>query len=338
MTRPEGATRWLAASVLAALLVSGGKGRAELVTIHAGWLVVPNMIFPLMPMKPEVLRHYGKSYVLDLIHFTGTPPQITALASNQIDLSPLSFSAFALAVTNAHLDDLRIIADGLQDGAPGWQTNAFLVLKDGPIHTVEDLKGQVVASNAFGGAVDIGLRVMLRKHGLEDKRDLTIIEVQVPNMKAALAEKKVALIAPLPPFTRDPELQAIARKLFDQREALGVSQTIILTARTGSLAANRAAWVDFLEDQLVFLAWLTDPAHHAEAVALAASFNKQPPEKLNWAFTHEDSYRAPRGLPDLGALQSNLDMLADLGFVKTHVAVDRYLDLSLVKEAAARIH
>src|ERR1700722_12114765 len=99
------ATRWLAASVLAALLVSGGKGRAEPVTIHAGWLVVPNMIFPLMPMKPEGVRHYGKSYVLDLIHFTGTPPQITALASNQIDLSPLSFSAFALAVTNAHLDD-----------------------------------------------------------------------------------------------------------------------------------------------------------------------------------------------------------------------------------------
>jgi sulfonate transport system substrate-binding protein len=332
------ATRWLAAAVLAALLVSSGRGQAEPVTIHAGWLVVPNMIFPLMPLKPEVLRHYGKSYVLDLIHFTGTPPQITALSSNQIDLSPLSFSAFALAVSNAHLDDLRIIADGLQDGAPGWQTNAFLVLKDGPIQKIEDLKGQVVASNAFGGAVDIGLRVMLRKHGLEDKRDLSIIEVQVPNMKAALAAKKVALIAPLPPFTRDPELQAISRQLFDQREALGVSQTIVLTARTGSLAANRAAWVDFLEDQLVFLAWLTDPTHHAAAVALAASFNKQPPEKLDWVFTHEDSYSDPKGLPDLGALQSNLDMLADLGFVKTRVAADRYLDLSLIKEAAARIH
>jgi sulfonate transport system substrate-binding protein len=118
-----GARRFLAASLIAALMLSGGRATAEPVTIHAGWLVVPNMIFPLMPMKPEVLRHYGKSYVLDLIHFTGTPPQITALSAGQIDLSPLSFSAFALAVTNAHLGDLRIIADGLQDGAPGWQTN-----------------------------------------------------------------------------------------------------------------------------------------------------------------------------------------------------------------------
>lgn len=212
------------------------------------------------------------------------------------------------------------------------------MLKDGPIRKIEDLKGQVVASNAFGGAVDIGLRVMLKKHGLEDKRDLTIIEVQVPNMKAALAEKKVALIAPLPPFTNDPELRSISRILFDQREALGVSQTIILTARTGALEKNRAAWVDFLEDQLVFLRWLTDPANHATAVALAASFNKTSPDKLGWAFTHADSYRDPQGLPDAKALQSNLDMMTDLGFAKEHVAVDKYLDLSLVKEAASRIN
>jgi sulfonate transport system substrate-binding protein len=241
-------------------------------------------------------------------------------------------------VTNAHLADLRIIADGLQDGAPGWQTNNFLVLKDGPIQKVEDLKGQVVASNAFGGAVDIGLRVMLRKHGLEDKRDLTIIEVQVPNMKAALAEKKVALIAPLPPFTNDPELKSISRVLFDQREALGVSQTIILTARAGSLEKNRAAWVDFLEDQLVFLRWLTNPGNHTAAVALAASYNKTSPEKLEWAFTHADSYRDPKGLPDVKALQSNLDMMTELGFAKEHVAVEQYLDLGLVKEAASRIN
>jgi sulfonate transport system substrate-binding protein len=330
--------RFLAAGLVAALMFSAGlRVKAEPVTIHAGWLVVPNMIFPMMPMKPEVLRHYGKSYVLDLIHFTGTPPQITALAAGQIDLSPISFSAFALAVTNAHLGDLRIVADGLQDGAPGWQTNSFLVLKDGPIYKVEDLKGQVLASNAFGGAVDIGMRVMLRKHGLEDKRDLTIIEVQVPNMKATLAEKKAALIAPLPPFTSDPELKAISRVLFEQREALGVSQTIILTARTGTLAKNRTAWIDFLEDQLVFLRWLTDPANHGAAVALAAAFNKSTPEKLDWAFTHADSYRDPRGLPNVEALQSNLDMMTELGFAKERVAVDNYLDLRLVKEAASRI-
>jgi NitT/TauT family transport system substrate-binding protein len=274
---------------------------------------------------------------LELVHFTGTPPQITALAAGELDLSPLSFSALALAITNAHLENLRVVADGLQDGAPGWQTNAFLVMKDGPIHRVEDLKGQVVASNAFGGAVDIGLRAMLKKHGLEDKRDLSIIEIQVPNMKSALAEHKVALIAPLPPFTRDPDLTSISKILFTQRDALGVAQTIILTTRSEFIAKNRAAFVDFLEDQLSFLRWLTNPVNHKEAIGLAAAFNKQPPERLDWAFTHEDSYRDLNGMPDVAALQSNVDMMKDLSLVKSRIDVKKYIDLSLVKEAAARL-
>jgi hypothetical protein len=49
------------------------------------------------------------------------------------------------------------------------------------------------------------------------------------------------------------------------------------------------------------------------------------------------SYRDPRGLPNVEALQSNLDMMTELGFAKERVAVDNYLDLSLVKEAASRI-
>lgn len=331
--------RYLLATLGAVLLTIGcGTARADApVPIRVGWLVVPNMVYPLMPLKPEALRYYGKSYVLDLVHFIGTPPQITALATKEIDLSPLSFSAFALAVTNARLDDLRIVADGLRDGEPGWDTAAFLVLKDGPIHRIEDLKGQVLASNAVGGAVDIGLRVMLRRHGLEDKRDVSIIEVQVPNMKASLAAHKVALVAPLPPFTRDPELKEMSRVLFTQRDSLGVSQTISLVARAGFLAKNRAAMVDFLTDQLLFLRWLTDPANHAAAIALAAGFNKQPPERFDWAFTHEDSFRDPAGLPDAAALQRNLDMLREVGFVKDKIDVQKYLDLSLVKAAAQRL-
>ena len=45
-----------------------------------------------------------------------------------------------------------------------------------------------------------------------------------------------------------------------------------------------------------------------------------------------------QGLPDVKALQSNLDMMTELGFAKEHVAVDKYLDLSLVKEAASRMN
>jgi hypothetical protein len=33
-----------------------------------------------------------------------------------------------------------------------------------------------MASNAIGSALDMGLRAMLRRHGLEDRRDYTLVE------------------------------------------------------------------------------------------------------------------------------------------------------------------
>jgi NitT/TauT family transport system substrate-binding protein len=42
-------------------------------------------------------------------------------------------------------------------------------------------------------------------------------------------------------------------------------------------------------------------------------------------------------LPDLAALQKNVDMTRDLGFVKTTLDVKTHTDLSIVEEAAKRI-
>jgi hypothetical protein len=42
-------------------------------------------------------------------------------------------------------------------------------------------------------------------------------------------------------------------------------------------------------------------------------------------------------MPDFDVLQSNIDLTAKLGFLKSTLDVQPYADLSLVKEAAARV-
>jgi hypothetical protein len=42
-------------------------------------------------------------------------------------------------------------------------------------------------------------------------------------------------------------------------------------------------------------------------------------------------------LPNLEALQKNLDMTTELGFVKGKVDIAKHVDLSIVQEAATRI-
>ena len=62
------------------------------------------------------------------------------------------------------MTDVRLIADELEDGAPGYSTTHFMVLKEGPVKTIEDLKGKVVATNGIGSGLDIALRYILRQH------------------------------------------------------------------------------------------------------------------------------------------------------------------------------
>ena len=214
----------------------------------------------------------------------------------------------------------------------------FFVLRDSPIQKVEDLKGKIVATNAAGSAVDIAMRAMLRKHGLEDKRDYTVVEAPFPTMKAMLTQKKADLASFVAPFSFDPELKQIGRPLFSQRDALGPTQMIVWVARAGFLQKNRAAMVDFLEDSVRVVRWYLDPKNHDEAVQIAARVTKLRPELFaGWLFTNKEYSRSPDLLPDLAALQSNIDVQRDLGFLKRPIDVQTYADLSIVREAAQRL-
>jgi ABC-type nitrate/sulfonate/bicarbonate transport system substrate-binding protein len=331
----------LAATVATAIMLIFAGIRTEAAEpyhLRIGWVVTPADLVPLMFAKPGLAPHAGKTYVPELIHFAGTPTEMTALASGDLDCAALAYSTFALGIENAGMQDLRVIADTFQDGVPGYHTNDFDVRKDSPIHTVADLKGRILASNQTGAAVDVALRAMLAKHGLEDKRDLTIIEVPFPAQKAMLKEGKVDLITAVAPFGFDPELLAFARPLFTQKEAVGRTQMIIQVARSGFLEEHRAVMVDFMADYLHALHYLTDPAHHDEAVALIAQTTKQKPSLYaDWVFTKKDYYRDPRALPNLEALQANVDMAHKLGFLRSQLEVKRYTDLSIVEDAAKRL-
>jgi sulfonate transport system substrate-binding protein len=320
-------------------LAAGRSVRAQAapVKIRVGWVVVPASMAPLVLEKKDILKHFGQSYTAEATRFEGTPPVITALAAGELDVGPLAFSSFGLAIQNAHMDDLRAICDEIQDGVPGHGSNEFMVLKDGPIKTVADLKGKVLATNAMGSAVDIAMRAMLRKNGLEATKDYTIVEAPFPAMRAMLAEKKADLVSAVPPFSLDPDLRAMANTLFTQKDAFGIAELTMWTARTGFIKENRAALVDFLEDTVRAVRWYTDPKNHDEAVAIVARLNKMQPAKVDWAFGPRDQFRDPNGMPNLAALQSNLQLQKQVGFLKEDIDVNKYADVSMVEEAAKRL-
>jgi NitT/TauT family transport system substrate-binding protein len=318
-------------------MLAPGAAQAEPVKIRLGYVVAPSDWAPLLPEKSELLIHNGKSYQLEVVRVVGTPALVQAMANNEIEIGNHSYSSLGIAIQNAGMDDLRVISDQFQDGVPGRSTTQYYVLKDGPVQKVEDLKGKVVSSNAAGSAVDVAMRAMLKKHGLEDKRDYTFIEAALPAQKAMLLDKKTDLISSVVPFQHDPELKAKGRVLFTQRDIMGVTQMIVYTARKSFIDKNRAAMVDFLEDTLRVVRWYLDPKNHDEAVAIASKLTKIPPERFTWLFTDQDYARNGNLMPDMKALQANVDATRELGFIKAPLDVQKYTDLSLIQEAAARL-
>jgi sulfonate transport system substrate-binding protein len=327
--------RMVLAAIAATVMLGGAN--AEPVKIRVAWVAPLSNWASVWMEKKDLARHLGKSYTVETIRFAGTPPMVTAMANNAVDIGNLAYSTLPIAIQNAGMEDLRVISDEFQDGVAGHYTNEFYVLKDGPVQKVEDLKGKVVATNAAGSAIDIASRAMLKKHGLEDKRDYTLVEAPFPTMRAMLGEKKVDLIPAVLPFSLDPELKKISRPLFSSRDAIGVSQFIMWTARKPFLDKNRAAMVDFMEDTLRIVRWYIDPKNHQEVMEIAGRVTKQPPERYTWLYTKQDYFRDPNMLPNLDALQSNVRMVKELGFIKSDLDVKKYADLSIIEEAAKRL-
>lgn len=320
------------------LLIGLAAAQADPLPLRVGWVACPPELTPVLLAPPGVAKHLGKSYTFEPVHFQGTPSMITAIATGNLDIAPFTYPTFGTTIENAGINDLRVIFDDFEDGVPGYFTEPYVVLKSSGIEKVEDLKGKVLATNAIGSGVDIAMRAMLMKHGLEDKRDYSVVEIAFPNMKAALLENKVTLITATVLSANDPELMDKANILFTEKEAVGESQFALWTARASFIKAHRAALIDFMEDSLRALRWYLDPKNHDQAVKLVADFTKRPPALFTgWLLTHKDQYRNPNGLPNVAALQRNLDTAQKLGFLKTKLDASQYLDLSLVKEAAARL-
>lgn len=333
--------RFFSLVAIFATVAALSDARADGVPIRIGWAQAPGHLAPLFDVlatkHAEIMPHQGKTYDASAIHFGGSTPQIQAIAAGEIEIAALAPSSLTLAIANAGLD-LRIVSDVEQDGLPGHYDEPYIVRKDGPIKTIDDLKGKRIATNTIGSASDNAMRMALRKHGIEDK-DITTVEADFVNMVPMIEADKVDLIALMPQFIHRVDQLGQYRTLFTASQGRGgPAQTIAWVMRADFIAAHRPALVDFFEDHIRAVRWFLDPENREQALAIAMQVTKQQRADLEYAFTDADFYRSPDLVPDIAAAQHEIDASFKLGVLPKTVALDPfYVDLSLIAEAKQRI-
>lgn len=312
--------------------------RAAPLELRVGWATMPGHLIPVLFENPEQkgLRHYGKSYTVQPILFRGSSPQLTAMASGELDFFASAPSTLALGVTNAHLD-LQAVADIIQDGH-GHHSDSWLVKAGSPIHKIEDLKGKRLATNAIGSAADTAMRALLLRHGLAARRDYLVIQAAFSAMPSLLEKGEVDCAPILNPFYEIMMKTGKYRTLFDAQQIFGAWQPVFLASRAGFMEKNRAVVADFIEDWVRSRRWFLAAANRKAAIGIIAHFMHLPDSDLDYLFTDGDYYRDPWSVPNVPGIQKPIDIAHQIGVLKDSIPVSpQHANLSFVKEAKKRI-
>ena len=122
------------------------------------------------------------------------------------------------AAGNAAVDAALAGADIVMIGALA-KVPAFYIMASPEIKSIEDLRGKAVGVTRFGSSTDFTIRYLLRKHGLNPDRDVTMIQAGDLFAAAAMLKTKAIVAAPFSSPTNLRAQEAGARVLMNMGEA-----------------------------------------------------------------------------------------------------------------------
>ena len=121
---------------------------------------------------------------------------INAMQSDEIDIGFSNTMSFLLA--NAEGIDLMSIG-GVAVNDLSNVEGAILARKDSNINSLKDLEGHVLGINAIGNIVELSIKIICQKNGIDFEK-IRLIEVPFPKMPTVLQQGDVDAIAVAEPF------------------------------------------------------------------------------------------------------------------------------------------
>ena len=315
----------LAAGALAALALAGTASAQEKVKIRIGTHIsISAHLF--MQKKQDILKNYGKTYEVEWVRFAGSGDAMPALVAGKIDGCLATPFPMANAINQSRVP-VVIVHQLLSFGFDGYYDDATVVRADSGIKKVADLKGKTFGVNAIGGTLDMGVRIMARKAGLNPDKDLTVVEARPPFLAGMVRDNKIQAATLFQPFFEEAMGKGDLKVLYQSSDIYGGPTDYVFMAFDEKfLKAHPQAVRDYVEDYLRAVNWSLD--NRAEAVKIYAEEWKLPqPVVDSYLLTKKDYLVRRDGRVDAKNIQPVVDSLAANGFIQKF-DVAKYVDLS----------
>jgi len=315
----------LAAGLCAALAFAGTASAQEKVKIRIGTHIsISAHLF--MQKKQDILKNYGKTYEVEWVRFAGSGDAMPALVAGKIDGCLATPFPMANAINQSRVPVL-IVHQLLSFGFDGHYDDATVVRADGGIKTVADLKGKTFGVNAIGGTLDMGVRIMARKAGLNPDKDLTVVEARPPFLAGMVRDNKIQAATLFQPFFEEAMGKGDLKVLYQSSDIYGGPTDYVFMAFDEKFVkAHPQALRDYIADYLRAVNWSLD--NRADAVKIYAEEWKLPqPIVDSYLLTKKDYLVRRDGRVDAKHIQPVVDSLAANGFIQKF-DVAKYLDLS----------
>ena len=260
--------------------------------------------------------------------FQGFPEIKEALISNRMQAGFL-VAPMAIALRSQGVP-IKIVYLGHRYGS------AVVVQKDGPVHSVKDLRGRTLAiPSRFSDERLIVLKA-LKDNGMKPS-DVKMVEMSPADVTGALAAKAVDAFSMGEPYPSQAEMGGFGRVLFQAREYWPDYMSCVLVVRQDVIDTRPDA-VQVLVDGIARSGlWLEKGRSYREYAAefVGRYYFNQPPKLLKWALTHPIDRvmyapLTPRK-PDFDLVR---DLMMESGVLDRKIEFDEYVDVQFAEHAS----
>jgi NitT/TauT family transport system substrate-binding protein len=223
--------------------------------------------------------------------------------------------------------------------ALGHRSGAVLMVKhDAAINTMKDLRGKRVAIPSRFAVDHLFVRRLLKQHEMS-VADVELVEMNPPDMPAALYAGAVAAYATGEPFGAVAEQAGYARPLYMTRDVWPNYICCVLTLREELIQTDRALVQRLVNYVMSSGLWLdASQANRFLAADIAAgpNFFNQKPEVLKFVLSHPPD-RVTYG--DLRVVRTEFEELVQLsleaGIISRPIPYEKYVDESFMQNVEA---